>query len=930
MEVRLLGEVAVLVDGRGLDLGPARQRCVLAALAVDVGRVVSVDVLTERVWGERPPRRARATLVSYLSRLRQVLAAVGAAHVVRAAGGYSLEAGRSAVDLHVFHDLCARARAGDDRQRVALLEEALGLWRGEALSGLDGDWSATERDRLHQLRLNAEHDLADALLRLGHGEDLLAGLSASVADHPLDERVAGQYLLALYRAGRAADALEHYRRVRERLVEELGTDPGRALQELHRRILTADPALTAAPADTTPVTVASESVVPRQLPAAPTPFVGRGGELDRLDAALRTASDASTTVVISAIAGAGGIGKTSLALHWAHRHADRFPDGQLFVNLRGFSPDGEPMDPAVALRGLLDALGVEPGRIPADLHARAALFRSLLADRRMLLVLDNAADTTQVAPLLPGDRSCTVVVTSRNRLSGLITGHGARNLSVDTLTDTEARALLTDRLGTARVGAEPAAVEELIRLCGGFPLALSIMAGRAHTHPHLTLAALAAELRDSAIDTLDDTDPTASLPAVLSSSHRALTGEQAQAFGLLAIAPGPDIGLPAAANLTGLTSARTRTVLRALEQASLIIQDADGRYRMHDLVRAYATTTAHSDLSDDMRKAALERVVDFYLRTAQAADHLLDPSRDPIRLDPGAHPQPLPDHPSALAWLDIHHPHLLAAQHAATAHHSHQAVWHLAWTLHTFHRRRGHRHDELAVWQAAADAATHLPDPATRIRAHRFLGHAHAELKRHEQAIRHLHQALALAEHHHNPTQQAHTHRALAQAWVRQGDDRQAMEHARHALHLDRTLDQPVREADALNSVGWLAARLGDYDTARTHCQAALTLYRQHHDPEGETNALDSLGFIAHHTGHHDQALHHYQRALTLRRALGNTTAAADTLDNLGHPHSALGHHDQARSAWQEALELYRRQGRDDDAERALRQLDALDQPDGG
>ncbi|GGM90344.1 hypothetical protein GCM10011609_29130 [Lentzea pudingi] len=930
VEVRLLGEVAVLVDGCGIELGPARQRCVLAALAVDVDRVVSVNVLAERVWGDHPPLRARATLVNYLSRLRQVLAAVDAAHVVRRSGGYSLEAGQAVVDLHRFDDLYARARTGDDRQIVALLEKALGLWRGEALTGVDGDWAATERDRLHQRRLNAEHDLADALLRLGHGEDLVAGLSARVADNPLDERVAGQYMLALYRAGRAADALEHYRQVQERLVEELGTDPGEAAQQLHLRILAADPALTAAPTASAPVTVAAGSVVvPRQLPAAPTPFVGRHDELDRLDATLRTGSDTATTVVISAIAGAGGIGKTWLALHWAHRHADRFPDGQLFVDLRGFSPDSTPMDPTVAVRGFLDALGVEPGRMPVDPHAQTALFRSLVAGKRMLLLLDNTVDTAHVAPLLPGSDTCTVMITSRNRLSGLITGHGAHHLSVDILTDTEARRLLTDRLGTARIDAETAAVDELIGLCGGFPLALSIIAGRAHSHPRLSLAALTAELRDSALDALDDTDPTASLPAVLSSSRRALTREQAQTFGLLAIAPGPDIGLPAAASLTGLPPARTTAVLRALDQASLISQDTDGRYRMHDLIRRYATDTAHSDLSDDMRKAALERVVGFYLHTAHTADRLLAPHRPPTLLGPpapGTHPQPLPDHPAALAWLDTHHPHLLAAQHTAAAHHRHHAVRLLDWALHTFHQRR----DELAVWQAAADAADHLPDPATRAQAHRLLGHAHAELGRHEQALGHLHQALALAEHHHDPTQQAHTHHALSCAWEQQGDDQQALDHARQALDLFRTLDQPVREAIALNAVGWHAARLGDYDTAREHCQAALTLHRHHHDPGSEANTLDRLGYIDHHSGHHHQAIHHYHQALTLFRTLGNTSQAADTLDSVGHPHAALGDREQARAVWLEALELYRQEGRDDDAERTLRQLDALDQPDGG
>lgn len=612
VEIALLGEMAVHVDGRPADPGPARQRCVLAALAVEAGRVVAVERVVERVWGMVPPRRARATLSSYVSRLRQVLAGGGARLAMRS-GGYVLETAGTRVDLHRFRDLRARARAaGDDARTEELLAEAVGLWRGEALTGLDGGWAAAERERLRLERLAAEGDLVDARLRLGAGEELLAELAARAAEHPLDERVAGQYILALYRAGRLAEALEHYRDVRARLVAELGADPGAALRELHQRVLAADPALV--PASAPPPGAGSANtgpvVAPRQLPAAPAPFVGRRDELDRLDAAVRAAAGGGATVVVSAIAGAGGIGKTWLALHWAHRHLDRFPDGQLFVDLRGFSPDAEPMNPAVAVRGFLDALGVDPARIPVDQHAQAALFRSMVAGKRMLLVVDNAADTTQVAPLLPGSPTCAVVVTSRNRLPGLITGHGAHLLPLDVLADGEARALLTDRLGAERVRAEPVAVAELIALCGGFPLALGIVAGHARTRPDLPLSALAAELRDLGLGALDDDDPTASLPAVLSWSHHALTAEQAAVFALLGAAPGPDIALPAAASLAGLPEVRARAVLRALERASLTVPDARGRHRMHDLIRRYATETPGL-LPEAARSAGLRRVVDF-------------------------------------------------------------------------------------------------------------------------------------------------------------------------------------------------------------------------------------------------------------------------------------------------------------------------------
>ncbi|MCP2163237.1 AfsR/SARP family transcriptional regulator [Goodfellowiella coeruleoviolacea] len=918
----VLGTLDVRLSGAPVPLGHARQKAVLAVLLFDVNRVVPAEGLIDRVWGGHPPARARSVLRTYVSNLRRALARTGITITWRD-HGYALTADPDSVDLHRFRRLLAEARgSGEPRRALELADEALALWRGEPLAELDTPWARSVRDSLRQERTAAQADRTDWALDRGRHADVLPELTARTAEDPLDERLAGQVMLALYRSGRQADALEHYQRTRRRLAEELGTDPCPALQRLHQRILTADPALTAAvrfPGET------GSASVPRQLPAAPTPFIGREGELARLDAA----SDAQT-LVIFAIGGAGGIGKTWLALHWAHRRLDRFPDGQLFADLRGFSPDSEPMNPAVAVRGFLDALGVADNRIPVDPHAQAALFRSLVADRRMLIMLDNAADTSQLTPLLPGSRTCTVLVTSRSRLSGLVIGHGARQLSLDVLTEAEARALLVNRVGADRVHAEPEAVDEIIRLCGGFPLALSIVAAHAQTHPHTSLTAAAAELRGLGLDALDDDDPAASLPTVLSWSRRALTTEQWTVFALLGIAPGPDISLAAAAALAGLSARRTRTALRALRDAFLIEEHLPGRYTMHDLVRAYAASTAH-DLPEPVRQAALARVVDFYLHTCYAAERLLSPHRQPIDLAPiaaNAQPHPLPDHPAALAWLQREHPHLLAAQHTALAHHRYPVVWQLAWALTSFHGRRGHHHDALAVWRAALEAANHLPDLVNHVVAHRRLGFAHAWVGEAEEATWHLRQALVLAEHQQDSVQQAAVHRDLAWAWARRGENRRALEHAQRALDVYRALDNPVWEADALNAVGWCAARLGEYDTARAHCQAALRLHRRHHDHNGEAHTLDSLGYIDHHTGRHAQAVDHYQQALAQHRASGHTYEVADTLDRLGHAHAALGQHDPARAGWREALELYREQQRDEDAARVRRQLDDLDARD--
>ncbi|MFD6067261.1 tetratricopeptide repeat protein [Amycolatopsis lurida] len=672
---------------------------------------------------------------------------------------------------------------------------------------------------------------------------------------------------------------------------------------------------------------------PRQIGSAPARFVGRADQLAALDRVLKTPGGgghhAGVTAVISTIGGTGGIGKTWLALTWAHRNLHRFPDGQLAVDLRGFSPS-EPRHAADVLADFLAALGVDRDHQPTDLDARVALYRTHTTNKRMLILLDNAAASDQVVPLLPGGTTCTVLITSRDRLRGLIARHSAHPVHIDILTDTDARTLLEAALSDARACTDAErAITELIRLCGGFPLALGLIAARIRSRPDL-LYDLVAELRDLGLDALDSDDPNASLPTVLSWSLHHLTDEQRNVFGLLGLTPGLDTTLPAVVSLTALGPTRARKAMSALEEASLVERRRHGRYAMHDLVRDYATTTAHTTLPDDVRETAQVRVMNFYLHTTHTASHLLRPRRKLLQLDPpapGVHPHPLPDAASAMAWLEAEHATLLATQRVAASLGRHPVVWHLAQALDTFHVRRGHRCDGLASWRAALHAAAHLPDPATRIRAHRYLGNACSRLVLREEATGHLERALDLAVHHRDYAEQAHTHQALAVAWEGRGDCRRALEHAQHSLDLYRTLGQPAWEADALNVVGWYAARLGNFDTAGDHCRAALTLHRQHHDPDCEAETLDSLGFIAHRTGKHRQAVEQYHHALALYRTLGNAYEVADTLERVGHPHAALGQHQQARTVWREALELYREQGRGTDAERVQHQLDDLDNP---
>ncbi|RSM99596.1 SARP family transcriptional regulator [Nonomuraea sp. WAC 01424] len=929
VEFRLLGSIEAYVDERPLDIGPARQRSLLAALLADPNRPVSADQLVERVWGDHAPHRARETLRTYLSRLRQALAVTDEVSIGRRAGGYVLTLDPGIVDLHHFHQLLAMARStGDGTAAMDLFDQALALWRGEPFAQLDTPWSRAARTEAENERTRAELDRTDLLLRHGRHHELPAALWAQTAERPLDERLAGQLMLALYRNGRQADALDRYQDIRTRLAEELGADPSPPLQRLHQQILTADPAL----APPTITSAATPSPIPRQLPAPPQLFTGRTRELRALTAALDEPAAPGDRMPISAIGGTGGIGKTWLALHWAHQQAERFPDGQLYVNLRGFAPGTQPVSPTMAVRGFLDALGVVPTAIPADPDAQAALYRSLVAGKRMLVVLDNAASSSQVIPLLPGDSTCAVLITSRNKLTSLVVTHGARLILLDVLGHTEARDLLMRHLGADRLATEPEVAHDLLRCCGGLPLALGIVAARVAAHPGRALSMFAQELVDHStrLDALDAGEADLSVRAVFSWSYEALDTDAADLLGLLSLVPGPDISLSAAASLAALPLARAGAMLRRLDTAHLIQQHLPGRYRMHDLIRAYAAEQAHRSLAEATRVAALRRLVDFYVHTAYAGDRLQQQHREPISLDvpvDGCRPEPLADQAAALSWFEAEHACLLAAHRLADDQRWDTSVWQLAWALRTFHRRRGHGHEDLALWQVGLVAAERLGDLAVQIQAHRFLGSTWSELGRHDDAHRHLEHALALAEHTGDTTAEAHIHMALGWVEKARGASRPAADHLTRAAQLYRTLVNPVWEADALTTAGWFHAEAGRYDEALTECEDALRIYRKHDEPEGEADTLSSLGYIAHHTGRYTAALELYEQARVLFQGLGYSSNEADTLDRLGHTQVALDRPDQARRSWRQALSIYQAQQRTTDAERVQEQLAELDTP---
>ena len=870
----MLGDIEARLDGQPVALGYARLRCLLAVLLVEANRTVAVDDLVERVWGHNQPRRPRGAVQHGITMLRKALAPVHDVEITWRSTGYHLTVDPATVDVHRFQDLLGQARSAPDDTRAAdLLERALELWRGDPFGTLDTPWVNTVRTTLTGHRHAAELDLTDIRLRRGQHAALVAELSAKAADHPLDERLAGQYLLALYRSGHQADALHHYQELRERLAESLGADPSPPLRTLHQRILAADPALD----------LPHRSITPRQLPAPPRSFTGRTDELARLTKAVGEHA-------IVTVGGIGGIGKTWLALHWAHEHLDRFPDGQLYVNLRGFDPSGQPLPPDMAIRGLLAGLGVDTAALPADAEALAGTYRSVLAGKRVLLLLDNAADLAQVAPLLPGGPTCTALVTSRRQLTGLVAAHGAVPLALDVLPAADATELLSRRLGAERVGAEPAAVAGIVGSCGGLPLALGVVAARAATHPRLPLATLAAELSEARLDALGGGDLSSDVRAVLSWSVRGLDAEAVLVFGLLGSVPGPDIGPPATAALAGLPVARARAALRRLDDAYLVQEHVPGRFRMHDLIRLFAAEQSTED-------EPLRRLVEFLLRTAYAGERQLQPYRQPIDVDP----LPVGD---ATTWFDAEHPCLLAAQELAASRGWQREVWQLAWALDTYHRRRGYLRDQVVVWTAALDTE----DEVVRARAHRVLGSTYTYLGEPAKAGEHLRQALTLAEQQGDVAGQAETQRCLAWSWVWQGDDRRALEHATTALELCRAHDHPLEGAPELNMVGWLQARLGHHEEARQHCAAALALHRDHHNREGEAEALGSLGFLDHQVGDHDQALAHYRQALAVCGELNHTRGRAELLCRMGEVLTDANRLDEARECLRESLELFRSQ----------------------
>jgi DNA-binding SARP family transcriptional activator/tetratricopeptide (TPR) repeat protein len=928
VRVRLLGPVDVMAGGIARPVSGLRRKAVLAALGLYPGEAVSVGRLVDAVWGERPPATAAQTLPNHVSYLRGVLGVNGA--IVARRPGYVLDVPAEATDVAVAERLIRRSRQAVDRaESAASLRAALALWRGTSLADVGGSgWLAEHAERLEQVRLEAVEALVQVRLELGEHAQVVTQLQQLTTQHPLRESIHRQLILALYRGGRQADALAAYRRLRTTLREELGVDPGLELQRLEAAMLRHDPALDPPPSTIIAAAGSAVCTVPAQLPSAVAAFTGRTAELTRLDlllaAAHRAGTDRGSTVIIS-VSGTAGVGKTALAVQWAHRVAASFPDGQLYVNLRGYDPGGLALDPAEAVRGFLDALGMPAHRIPAGLDARAALYRSLLAGKRVLVVLDNARDVEQVRPLVPGTSGCLVVVTSRNQLTPLAATEGAHPLRLDLLSTAEAIELLSRRLGARRTAAEPAAVHEIVVRCAGLPLALAIAAARAATNPGFPLVHLAAELRGAtgALDAFDGGDPATDVRTVFSWSQQTLSADAARLFRLLGLHPGPDLTAPAAASVAGIPLRQVRILLTELTRAHLLNEHTPGRYTFHDLLRTYADEQARTHDSDDVRRAALHRLLDHYLHTAFAAAVLLLPARDPITLDPpkpGLTPEPHVDHDTALEWFTAEYRVLVAAIERAAAVGFDAHAWKLAWAFTTFLLRRGLWPEQLVVQRTALGAARRLGDKVGQGHALQSLAIGYGRADRLDDADTHYRLALDLYADLGDLVGQATSYANLGVVARKRGHPVDALSHAQRALELYSAAGHRVGQANALNSVGYGHAQIGDYRQAILYCRHAVTLLHDLGHGDSEAATWESLGYAHHRLGETEQAARCYQQAVDLFRRLGDRSNEAGTLASLGDTHHAAGDHAAARTAWKQALNILD-EFADPDAERIRAKL---------
>lgn len=993
MRFRVLGTLEVRGDGdRPVRLGATKQRVLLAVLLLYANRPVDSARLIDALWPRHPPRTAPVALRTYVSALRQALTLASgteAPWLATVPGGYQLNCAPGDLDLLVFEDLAAQGhQAVAARQPVRAAERfrrALGLWRGRPFedvpleSGLD-----LEVIRLNEDRLTAYEALIDTQLALGHHADVLTELETLVATQPLRERLWSQWMIALYRSGRRAEALRAYGELRRQLARELGVEPTPPLQTLHRQVLTGDPALN--------LSAGAEVSVPRQLPADISTFTGREAELAALESLAR-AGQPPTALVISAIDGMAGVGKTTLAVHAANRLADRFTDGQLFIDLHGFTQGVPPVDPTDALDRLLRSLGVPGEQIPHDRDARAALYRTRLAGRSMLILLDNAATESQVRPLLPGAAGCLVLVTSRAKLAGLA---DAEPLSLDVLPHDDALVLFRRAAGVHRVADQPPQVlAEIVRLCGHLPLAIRVAAARLRTRSNWTAARLAERLRDHRHRLSELSVGGLSVTAAIDLSYQQLPADGQRMYGLLGLHPGPDFDIHAAAVLAGVSTRDADRLLDGLVDTHLLQESGVGRYHFHDLLRAHAGTAAEAG-----SRAALSRLFDHYTHLAATATELLYPYQS-RRLPGLAHPVDaavrIEDKSAATAWLANELTNLLAvAAHGSSCHtvalsetlRTHLltlAYYDHAITLHgnalrragatgdragemsaltaigdihvlrlryaaagrhfekalaiadevdsdpgrctamtglaQLHRAKGRLDRSIELFQRTLEIARGAGDETAQLEALRGLAHVHRQMRRLDLATRCLGEAMTIAHATGNLEGELNVLWALGHVHHLERRFDKAADCQARALDIAHATGNRVGELRALTGLGFLNLMQARYPEATAHFARISAIATEIGDRNFQFESLYGLGHAHRCAGRLAQAASYHEQALVIARELGQPTDEARALHGLAHAHRDLGHPDQARRHWQRALDILTTLGLTDAEELSTEQI---------
>jgi DNA-binding SARP family transcriptional activator/tetratricopeptide (TPR) repeat protein len=948
MRFGLLGPVTAQSAGSAIDLSSPMPRALLAVLLFQANSAVSAERLSDALWGQHPPASAAASLRNHLMRLRRLLGDEGAARIRAVPPGYLIQVEPGELDLHTFTDLCATGRAaahsGQWAKSSADLAAALALWRVRPtadVSHLDGP--PLEVRRLLETRLQVTEERIDADLHLARHERLITELRYLALAHPLREGFHGQLMLALYRAGRRGQALEAFRALRRTLVDELGVEPSLTVQELRRRILDDDPELAVPTPAPTPTPGRESSPVQRadadqgrgrapfQLPADTRVFTGRGAELDRLTALAREAAQGRDAgpVVISAIDGMAGVGKTALAVRAAHQVRESFPDGQLFLDLDGHTAGLEPLAPADALGLLLRSLGTAPQLIPRGLAERAACYRDRLSGTRTLIILDNASTTAQVRPLLPGDPGCLVLVTSRKRLTGLDDAH---LLALDILPEADAAALLHEIAGPGRIPAGHPAAAELLALCGRIPLAIRIMAARLRRRPALRIEELVRRLREEQgrLDHFADEDR--SLAAIFESSYEALPEAEQRLFRLLGFVPGPDVDTNATAALLGTDLRTAERLLESLLDHNLLTQHAPGRFRFHDLVRVYARELAAAEPAG-VREAALDRLPAYYERTARQADaHLSNHTRPGApghgqgrAAEPrGAGPD-VSDQAGALVWIRAELDNLLAVAAlpesrratAAAATATEESgpgaggprLVGLSAALAAFLHQEGPWPQAATLHEAAAGAARDCGDRqgeagalADLARVRKLSGDLPAAADLHERA-------LAMYRDLGDRLGEANGLWERGRLRLATGDLPGTLEIQEQALAIYQDLGDRHGEANVLHELGGVHLLLGDASAANDFLERALAIYRESGRRHGEADTLYNLGRVRQMTGEFTAAVGLQERALAVYADLGHRLGMANALFDLGRVQFALGDAPAAAALQERALTLYRRLG---------------------